>query len=79
MSIRDGPKQFQVESTVPHGVIQLSSPETIPQLSRCAGSCLRCLVLVVLLGPPLIYHDGSRLAPEEAVGRCGCVSTSPES
>ena len=44
---------------------------------------LRCLVLVVLLGPPLIYHGGSRLVPEEDVGpqqgRCGCVSTSPES
>ena len=39
--------------------MQLSNPETRPQLSRCAECCLRCLVLVVLLGPPLIYHDGS--------------------
>ena len=55
--------------------MQLSSPETLPQLSRCADSCLRCIVLVVLLGPPLIYHDGSQLVPDEAVGpslgRCG--------
>ena len=40
-------------------------------------------VLVVLLGLPLIYHGGSRLVPEEAAGppqgRCGCVSTSPDS
>ena len=37
-------------------------------------------MLVVLLGPPLIYHGGSRLVPEEDVGpplgRCGFVSTS---
>ena len=48
------------------------------QLYRYAESCLRCIVLVVLLGPPLIYHDGSRLVPVEAVdpplGRCGCMS-----
>ena len=60
--------------------MQLSSPETLTQLSRCAEIYLRCLELVLLLGPPLIYHDGSRLVPEEAVGpplgRCGCVSTS---
>ena len=47
--------------------MQLSSPETLPQLSRCAESCLQCFVLVVLLGPPLTCHDGSRLVPEEAV------------
>ena len=71
-----------------HGVpwyhIQLSSPETLPQLSHCAESCLRCLVvLIVLLGPPLIYHGGSRLVAEEGVGpplgRFGRVATSPES
>ena len=44
-----------------------ASPETLPQLSRCAESFLRSLVLVVLLGPPLIYHDGSRLVPDEGV------------
>ena len=62
VSIRDVPKQFQVEYTVTQCHMQLSSPETLPQLYRCAGnclprcaeSCLRCLVLVVLLGPPLI-------------------------
>ena len=48
--------------------MQLSSPETLPQLSFCADSCLRCLVLVVLLGPPLTYHDESRSIPEEAMG-----------
>ena len=47
---------------------RLPSPETISQLSRCAESCLRCSVLVVLLGPPLIYHGGCRLVPEEVVG-----------
>ena len=63
--------------------MQLSSPETLPQPSHCSESCLRCLVLVVLLGPPLIDHGESRLIHEEAVGppqgRCGCVSFSPES
>ena len=64
--------------------MQLSSPETLPHISRCAETCLQCIVLVMLLGPPLIYHDdGSRRVPEKAVGpplsRCGCVSTSPES
>ena len=48
------------------------------QPSHCSESCIRCLVLVVLRGPPLIYHGGSRLVPEEAVGppqgRCGCLS-----
>ena len=48
--------------------MQLSNPETLPLLSHCAESCFRCLMLVVLLGPPLIYHGGSQLVPEEAVG-----------
>ena len=85
VSIRDGPAW--AVSGGAHGAtrchMRLSSPETLTQLSGCGESCLRCLVLFVLLGPPLIYHDGSRLVPEEAVcpplGRCGCVSTSPES
>ena len=47
--------------------MQLSSPETLPQLSRCAESCLQCIALVVLLAPPLIYHGESRFVPEEAV------------
>ena len=34
--------------------MELSSPETLPQPSCCAESCLRCIVLVVLLGPPLM-------------------------
>ena len=55
----------------------------LSQLARCAESCLRYIVLVVLLGPPLIYHGGSRLVSEGAVDppldRCGCVPTSPES
>ena len=63
--IRDGPKQFQVEPSVPHRVTynikQLSGPETLPQLSRCAESYLRFLVFVVLPGPPLIYYDGKQL------------------
>ena len=55
----------------------VKSRNTPPDFLRCAGSCLRCLVLVVLPGPRLIYHGGNRLVPEEAVGppqgRCGCA------
>ena len=47
--------------------MRLSGAETLPQLSHCAESCLRCGVLVVLPGAPLIYHGGSRIVPEEAV------------
>ena len=47
--------------------MRLSGAETLPQLSHCAESCLRCGVLVVLPGAPLIYHGGSRFVPEEAV------------
>ena len=58
------------------------SINTIPAFSL-SESFLRSLVSVVLLGPPLIYHGGSRLVPEEAVGpplgRCGFVSTSTKS
>ena len=43
------------------------SINTIPALSL-SESCLRCIVLVVLLDPPLLYHGGSQLVPEEAVG-----------
>ena len=52
-------------------------------ISRCAESCIRCLVLVVLRGPSLIYHGGNRLVLKEAVdpplSRWNCVLTSPES
>ena len=47
--------------------MQLSSPDTLPQLSRCTERCVRCIVSVVLLGKPLIYHGESRLVPAEAV------------
>ena len=54
--------------------IQLSSPETLPQHSRCAESCIRCLVvLIVLLGPPF---DLSRRKPACSRGSCGSITGS---
>ena len=44
---------------MPHRGIfmQLSGPETLPQLSRCAESYLRCRPVLVVLPKPLIYLD----------------------
>ena len=53
--------------------MQLLRPETRPQFSRCAKSCLQCIVLVLLLGPPLICHDGSWLVSR---GSCGFTTGS---
>ena len=69
VSIRDDPKQFQVESNVPHGVISSCQvhkhyPSFLVVLKAVFD--VLCL-LVVLPGPRLIYHGGSRLVPEEAV------------
>ena len=49
--------------------MQLSSPETLPQLSRCAESCLLCIVLVVL-------HDQSRRKPACSRGSRGSTTGS---
>ena len=40
-------------------------------ISRCAESCIRCLVLVVLRGPSLIYHGGNRLVLKSCAGLFG--------
>ena len=61
VAVRDVPKHA---SGGAHGAkryhMLLPSPESLPPLSRCAESCLRCIVLVVLPGTQLIYHGGSR-------------------
>ena len=73
MSIRDGPKQFQVESTVSHGVI-CSCHVQLPQLSHCAESCLRCIVLVVRVTWSTV--DQPRRKPACSRGSCGSTTGS---
>ena len=67
--------QLQVEPKEPHGVM---CGYQVQKLLYRNQSCLRCLMIVVLPGPPLGYHGGSRFVPDEAVdptmGSCGCVS-----